>query len=137
MHTKKVNLFSVIVAALPYILLGYPWFSIFRDPWFEGGGLTVKQLINGPSYLFAFIVAIISGLLMAYSLAIILIRTGKQTIIGGLKSALFIWVGFILPLLASQYTFEARSLEYFAITSGYPLLGLIIMGTIIGAWKNK
>ena len=137
MKNKKTNHLSVTIAAIPYILLGYPWFSIFRDPWFEGGGLTVEQLMNGPGYLTAFSVAIISSILMSYVLRFFITRTGKLTVSRGVKIAFFIWAGFILPLLATQYTFEARSLAYFAITCGYPLVGLSLMGIILGIWKQK
>ena len=133
MENKKINQTAVVIAAIPYILLGYPWFAIFRDPWFEGGGLTVEQLTNGPSYLTAFSIAIISSILMAYTIAFFVSRTGELTIGRGIKIGLLIWAGIILPLLATQYTFEARTLEYFAITCGYPLIGLLIMGIIIGA----
>jgi len=137
MENKRINHLAVVFAAIPYILLGYPWFLVFRDPWFDGGGLTVEQLLNGPSYFVAFSIAIISSIIMAYALYFIITLTGKLTVTRGLKIALGIWAGFILPLLATQYTFEARSLAYFAITCGYPLIGLLIMGLIVGSWKNK
>jgi hypothetical protein len=53
----KVNKRTVIVATIPYILVGYPWFSVFRDPWFHGGGLRVEQFQQRPSYAVAFGVA--------------------------------------------------------------------------------
>lgn len=87
MENKRINHLSVFVAAIPYILLGYPWFSIFRDPWFEGGGLTVEQLINGPGYLTAFSIAIISSILMSYVLRFFITLTGKLTVSRGLKIA--------------------------------------------------
>ena len=137
MENKKINHTAVIVAAIPYTLLGYPWFAIFRDPWFEGGGLTVEQLMNGPGYPTAFSIAIISSILIAYTLAFFVNRTGEPTVSRSIKIGLLIWAGFILPLLVTQYSFEARSLAYFAITCGYPLIGLLIMGIIIGSWKQQ
>ncbi|KAA3609693.1 MAG: DUF1761 domain-containing protein [Calditrichaeota bacterium] len=137
MDSKKVDLIPVIVAVIPYVLLGYPWFSMFRDLWFEGGGLTVEQLVSGPGYIPAFSVAIISSIVMAYVLSFLIIKTGKRTAIRGFKISILIWLGFIAPLLGTQYIYEARSLAYFGITAGYPLLGLLIMGVIIGGWKSK
>ena len=134
---KKIPIAAIIVAAIPYILLGYPWYSIFRDPWFYGGGLTVEQLTTGPGYAEAFSVAILSSLVMAYILAFVLFRSGEQTMLRGIKIAALMWLGFIAPLLATQYMFEARTIAYFGINAGYPLLGMIIMGAIIGGWKKK
>ncbi len=125
---KKIPIPTVIVAAIPYVLMGYPWFSIFRDPWFYGGGLTVEQLTKGPGYFEAFSVAVISSVIMASILAFVIISTGEQTVLRGLKIAFLMWLGFISTLLATQYIFEARTLAYFAITAGYPLIGMLIMG---------
>ena len=135
--SRSVSFKSVLVAAVPYILLGYPWFSMFRDPWFHGGGLTVEQLRDGPGYLPAFSVAIVSAIVTSYVLAFLVIRTGEQTSIRGMKMAALVWLAFIGAVMATQHTFEARSIEYFLITAGYPLVGLLIMGAILGGWRGK
>ena len=137
MPRSSVNTKAVLVAAMPYILLGYPWFSIFRDPWFQGGGLTVEQLQQGPSYAVAFTVAIVAALVTAYILALLVSATGARTAMGGMKVALLVWLGFVCAVMGTQYIFEARSPGYFAITAGYPLLGLLIMGAIIGGWRRE
>ena len=108
---------------------------MFRDPWFHGGGLTVEQLQEGPGYAVAFAVAIVSALVTAYILAFLVGSTGEQTAIRGMKIALLVWLGFVCAVMGTQYTFEARSLGYFAVTAGYPLLGLLIMGAIVGKWR--
>lgn len=84
-----------------------------------------------------FTVAIISSIIMAYVLAFLVIKTGERTALRGIKIGILIWFGFIATLLGTQYIYEARTIEYFGITAGYPLLGLIIMGAIIGGWKSK
>ncbi len=134
---NRIKKRTIIVAAIPNVLLGWPWFRVFRDAWFEGGGLTVEQLLNGPSYSIAFTIAITSSLVTAYLFAVLLTKTGTKTVLRGLSLAFLIWIGFIVPVLGTQYTFEARSLAYFGITAGYPLIGLLFMGLIIGGWKDK
>ena len=103
MIEKKINKVAVIVAAIPYVLLGYPWFSIFRDSWFEGGGLTEQQLINGPGFVSAFTVAFIASIVMSYVLAFLIIRTGEQSIARGIKIGILVWLGFIVTLLGTRY----------------------------------
>ena len=44
--------------------------------------------------------------------------------------------GLVAAAMATEYAFETRSLQIFAITAGYPLLGGLVMGAIIGAWKR-
>lgn len=134
---RSVNIKAVVVAAVPYVLLGYPWFSVFRDPWFHGGGLTVEQLQDGPGYATAFSVAILSAIVTSYVLALLVVRTGKQTPVRGMKIAALVWFAFVGAVMATQHTFEARSLGYFLITAGYPLVGFLIMGAIVGAWRRQ
>lgn len=136
MADLKVKKSAVAVAAVPYILLGYPWFAMFRDTWFHGGGLTVEQLQQGPSYAVAFGVAICSALVTASVLAFLIAATGELTAMRGLKIAALVWLAFICAVLGTQYTFEARSLGYFAVTAGYPLIGLLVMGAILGGWRS-
>lgn len=133
----RVSKLGAVVAAIPYILLGWPWFALFRDPWFHGGGLTVEQLETGPGYAVAYSVAIVSSLVMAYVLSLVVVGAGAPSAARGAGVGLAMWLGFIAPLLATQYTFEARSLAYFGITAGYPLVGLLLMGAIVGRWNRR
>lgn len=137
MRHASVNRKAVVVAALPYILLGYPWFRLFRDPWFHGGGLTVEQLQQGPGYAIAFTVAIASALVTAYVLAALLAATGAVTPWRGVRLAFVLWFAFIGVVMGTQHTFEARPLGYFGVTAGYPLVGLLIMGAIVGGWPKR
>ena len=125
------------LSLLNWYSLGVSPISIFRDSWFEGGGLTVEQLLNGPGYIPAFSVAIICSIIMAYVLAFIIIKTGDRTVLRSIKIGILVWFGFIATLLGTQYIFEARTISYFGITAGYPLLGLLIMSAIIGGWPDK
>jgi len=45
-----------------------------------------------------------------------------------------VWLEFVAPVLGAQHVFEGRPLAYFGITAGYPLLGMLVMGAIVGAW---
>ncbi len=134
MGKGKINKLAVIVAVIPHILLGYPWFSVFRDTWFHGGGLTVEQLQNGPGYGVAFSIAIAGALVTSYVLAYVIVRTGEVSLAHGVKTALVLWLAFVCAVMGPQYTFEARSLGYFAVTAGYALVGFLIMGAVIGLW---
>ena len=137
LNKVKINKVAVVVAAIPYFALGYPWFAFFRDAWFYGGGLTVEQLLEGPSYAVAFGVAIGGALVTSYVLALLMAKTGTRTAVGGMGIAALGWLGFTAAVMATQYTFEARSPGYFGVTAGYPLLALLIMGAILGAWPGR
>lgn len=134
MRDARLKGWVVVLAMVPYVLLGYPWFSAFRDPWFHGGGLTVEQLRSGPGYATAFSLAIAAGVLTARVLAFLIARLEWTNALGGLRAGGLAWLGFVGPVYATQYTFEARSLAYFGITAGFPLIGFLGMGAILGRW---
>jgi hypothetical protein len=47
----------------------------------------------------------------------------------------FLWV-LIGAAFATEYAFEARSIQIFAINAGYPLVGMMVMGAILGVWRK-
>lgn len=72
---------------------------------------------------------------MAYVLAWLILHTGQQTVIGGMRVGTIAWLGFIAAVIGPMYVFQAFSLQFFAITAGYPLVALLIMGAILGRWR--
>jgi hypothetical protein len=63
--------------------------------------------------------------------------TGPQTLLRGIRAAVLLWFGLVLTTYATEYIFEVRTLKLFAINAGFWLLGMILMGAIVGAWKKK
>ncbi len=48
-----------------------------------------------------------------------------------------LWLGFVATSTATNYVFEGRSMQIFAINAGYPLVGMLMMGAVVGGWKKK
>ena len=48
-----------------------------------------------------------------------------------------LWVGIVGPINYTTYMYEMRPKALYAINELYPLVGLCMMGTILGAWKKK
>ncbi len=136
MSTGRINLLAVGVAAVTYWLLGAAWFTLLTRPWLAGIGKTQEQLRQAGSPALAYVVALVCNLLMAYVIAWVIVATGEQTALRGIKVAALLWVGLVGAAMATEFVFEARSLQIFAIVAGYPLVGGVIMGAILGAWKR-
>jgi hypothetical protein len=54
-----------------------------------------------------------------------------------MKAAALLWLGFVLTTWATEYVFEVRTYALFAINTGFWLIGMVVMGAIVGAWKKK
>ena len=136
MGEARINLIAVAVAAIVYWLLGAGWFTVLKQPWLAGVGKTEEQLRQSSSAGMAYVVALVCNLLMAYVIAWVVISTGPQTAMRGMMIAALLWVGLAGAAIATEHAFEARSLQFFFISAGYPLVGGLIMGAIVGAWKK-
>ena len=55
----------------------------------------------------------------------------------GAAIGVLLWVGIVAPITYATNMYEMRPQELFAINEFYPLVGLCLMGTILGAWTKK
>jgi fatty acid desaturase len=137
MAATSPKLGAVIVAAILHWLLGALWFTLFKQQWLVGIGKTSEQLMDAgqPAWL-PHVVTLIANLALAYVLGWAILATGPQNVIRGLQVAAVLWLGLIASAFATEYVFEARSVQIFAINAGYPLVGMLLMGIVLGAWKR-
>ena len=75
--------------------------------------------------------------ILAIALSWIIQATGPQTAARGATIAAALWFGFVFTTWATEHAFEARGLSILAINTGYPLVGMLLMGLVIGGWKAK
>lgn len=137
MNMGKINIWAVVMAAVVYWLLGAAWFTIFSKPWLAGIGKTMEQLQReAASPGIAYGVAFVSNLIIAYVLGWVVIATGEQTALRGITIGALLWVGLVATTIGTAFIFEGRSIEGFLLTAGYPLVGLLLMGAIVGGWKK-
>jgi hypothetical protein len=80
-----------------------------------------------------FIVAAVGCLLMAWMLAGLMGHLADVTIRGGVISAFFVWVGFVLTTTATNQAFRGTKPIVTVIDTGHWLAVLVVMGAIIGA----
>jgi hypothetical protein len=138
MNPVRHNPLAIAVATFLYFILGAVWFTAFMNAWLLGIGRTKEELMaTGISPFVAYGTALVCTLILAIFLSWLIQATGPQTLIRGVKIALIAWFGFVFTTWATEYAFEARSLQILAINTGYSLTGMVLMGAILGAWKKK
>jgi hypothetical protein len=132
----KVRLGPWFLSAVVYFALGAVWFTVFREPWLAGVGKTMEQLQQQGSAGIAYAVAFLANLAIAYVLARV-IATGKQSLATGVSWGAVLGIGIALAAMVTESAFEARGVSFMLISAGYPVVGMIIMGAILGGWKTK
>ena len=135
----KHNYWAIFVAALAYFLLGAAWFSSLWKPWMEGTGLTMEWLTGHAAFNPAvpYVIAFAADFVIGFALSCAIQLTGPLTAARGVKVAFLLWLGFVFTTWATEFVFEERSMMTLAIVGGYPLIGMVVEGAIIGAWKKK
>ena len=134
----RQNYLAIAVAAVACFLFEAGWYSLFLKAWLDGIGRSMSWLMNcGMSPSLQYGTALVSAAVIAATISCVTQLTGPQTLLRGFRVAVLLWFGLVLTTWATEYIFEVRSLKIFAINTGFWLLGMILMGAIVGAWKKK
>ena len=126
----EVNWLAVLIAAAAAVVIGFIWYmpAVFGRRWAAGAG---RDLPTNPADVspLTYVGSILIALLSAYVLALFVGGAGLET---GLVVAALIWVGFVATTTFNVVLYEGRTVEYWLINSGYVLVTLLVMGTILG-----
>lgn len=138
----RLNYLAILVSALVYFAIDAMWFTILLKQWLAGNRLTLEQLQQygqrpWHGQLIAYAVFFIGALIMATVISLFTQMTGKQTMLRGAVIGLLAWIGFVFTTFSAEYAFEARAWRSVAVNTGAALIGMVVMGAILGAWKAK
>lgn len=130
-----MNYLAVVVAALAGFGVGAIWYMVLGKAWLSALGKTEDDIKrSGASQALPFIIALVADLVMAIVLAGLMGHVGDITVRGGLISALFVWVGFVITTMGVNHAFSGVSPKLTAIDGGHWLAVLLVMGAILGAF---
>ena len=134
----KQNYLAIVVAAIACFIFEAAWYSLFLKSWLNGTGRTMQELVStGVNPAFQYAVALVDGFVIAFGISCLTQHTGEQTTGRGITVAAMLWFCFVLPVFCTEYVFEVRPWSLLGINAGFWLLGMILMGAIVGAWKKK
>ena len=84
-----------------------------------------------------YVITFVLDLLIAFVLAQLCTWRNANTAARGAALGILLWIGLIGPVAYTNYMFEMRPMQLFAINEFYSLAGLFLMGLILGAWTKK
>ncbi len=126
---------AILVAAFVGFVIGGIWYGILGNAWMKALSIDPADMVdeNGKKKMpvVPMVLAAIANLVLAITLSGLM---GHMVVDvrHGLITAGFIALGFILPTLLVNYSFQGRPLSLTLIDAGHWLLVLLVMGAIIG-----
>ncbi len=133
----RQNYLAIVIAAVACFLFEAAWYSLFLEAWLKGIGHDHAWLAGqGANPALQYGTALLSEALIATAISCVTQLTGTLTALRAMKVAAMLWLGLVLPMIAVGEVFEVRSYALFAVNTGFWLLGMVLMGAIVGAWKK-
>ena len=133
MLQAEINFFTVLIAAVINMVIGFIWYSpgVFGRSWMEVTGKTqddLEEMKKEASKAYAF--SFLGALVMSYVLAHFVYYLQATNIMEGIQIGSFLWLGFVATTTLNSYLFEGKSKKLLLINAGYYLVALIVMAVI-------
>jgi hypothetical protein len=134
MQFVGIDYWAVFLAGVAGYIIGAVWYWALSKPWLAAVGLSKETVSGRPQKPRAapFVFAFIADIVMAWVLAGLMGHLGQVTLINGVISGAFVWLGFVITTLAVNNSFAMRKPILIAIDGGHWLLVLVAMGAVIG-----
>jgi len=134
----RQNYLAITLAAVACFLFEAAWYSFFLKAWLDGIGRTGEWLMaTGVNPALQYATALVSAAVIAAAISCVTQLTCPQTALRGMRVGALLWLGCVITTMGTEYVFEVRTYKIFAINTGFWLIGMVIMGAIVGAWKKK
>lgn len=133
-----INYWAILVCAIISMIVGSIWYGpMFGKTWMkiicadvaDPEARKKMQKSAGPLYLVQFLLTLFQLYVLAH-----FIKGWEEA--SGVESALWIWIGFIMPTVAgsSMWNNDSAKISWtrFGIQAGYQLVMFVIYGLILG-----
>ena len=132
-----INWWAIIVSTIAAMIIGAIWYmpAVFGKAWMAATGRTMEQIQSEGSPAKAYAWTTLLYLIQAFVLAHVLYAYGAFDVPGGLEGALWMWLGFVMPIFAMSSLFEKKPWKLFWINSLHHLVVLLAMGVILALWQ--
>lgn len=136
----KINYLAVVVAAVVHFIIGGLWYGvIFGNTFLRIVQWTPEQLrqVQEQAHWSQYALAFASSLVLVFVLAHIIRYMNADGISGGLQTAFWVWLGFVVTTQLPTVVFEQRKPGLYLLSIGYQLVAALICGAILAAWKPR
>jgi hypothetical protein len=136
---NDLNWLAVIAAALAYFAIGAVWYAppVFGAMWMAAAGMTREQTEGGPGAAI-FAIPLVGSALSALAIGMLAVASGTDTLSEGIVLGFVVAIGFALAISLVTAAFEStkpKPMLWGAVNAGYHIVGTVVAGAIIGAWR--
>jgi hypothetical protein len=132
---SQVSWLGVVVGTVIYFALGALWYSpvLFARPWQAAIGWDESRQppqMNPMTYVLPVLMYLVAGI----ATAILAAATGTDTLTEGIVLGLITGLGFALPMVGVEATFDPnkpKPLAWFVITVAYHLIGFVVLAVAV------
>src|SRR5688572_5643575 len=121
------------------MVVGFIWYhpAVLGKPWMALTGRTKESMEKEKSQLpkiygASFALALVTAYVLSHVMAMSLNFFNYAPLMTGLTSAFWMWLGFMLPVQATDVLFGSKNVKLFGINTGYQLASLLAMGAVLG-----
>jgi len=134
----RLNWLAVLVSAVVDWVLGAVWFTVFAKAWTAGLRMAPEEIQAYKSHpnFWPYLIALICSFLLAYVIARMLGKAESHSLFGGISVGILIGLATAVAMV-TEMVFEVRPGSFIMIAAGYPFVGCVLMGIILGLWKPK
>ena len=137
----KIKYAAVIVATLVHFFLGGLWYSplLFGNKFLQLINWSPQKLqqMESESHVKELVIAFFMSLILVYILAHFVQYTKATNAMGGIQTAFWLWLGFIVTTHVPTVIFEGRSFGLFLINVAYQFVGCALAGIILAVWRTR
>lgn len=128
-----MNWIAIVAAVVANVLVGYLWFSnaLFLKAWVALR--PDKTPFSGKASPMLFVITIAAAFVSAITLDWILGLAHATSLAGGAIIGLYAGIGLVAPAFLADNLYNERPFKLYLIVTGFPVVGLLVMGAILGA----
>lgn len=137
----KIKYPAVIVATLVHFILGGLWYSplLFGNKFLQLINWSPQKLqqMENESHVKELVIAFVMSLILVYILAHFVQYTRATSVMGGIQTAFWLWLGFVVTTHVPTVIFEGRNFGLFLINVAYQFVGCALAGMILAVWRTQ
>ncbi len=132
----SANFLAVFAAAIVSMVVGFLWYSpmLFGNEWMKLLGIKMKDAKGmKEKAMKGYAITFVASIVMASVLAYVLKYAQASSVLDGLMTAFWLWLGFVVTVKIGMVLWEGKPFKLFLLDTGYYLVSLLAMGAVLGA----